>query len=187
MASEVIMPQLGESVVEGTVTKWLKVEGDTVAEFEALLEINTDKVDTEIPSPSSGTLLRVYVNEGQTVNAGTLLAMIGEENLKLPPPCLCLTTLQRGPHRSQDKGKTLDSYPQSSLGLLQSTVSTLDKFRAPGEGGVSQRKISWLTLKPDHPRQLSHGRNRRWASYSDRLKKCSAQSRNQFRQPMAVL
>jgi 2-oxoglutarate dehydrogenase E2 component (dihydrolipoamide succinyltransferase) len=84
MASEVIMPQLGESVVEGTVTKWLKVEGDTVAEFEALLEINTDKVDTEIPSPSSGTLLRVYVNEGQTVNAGTLLAMIGEAGEDVP-------------------------------------------------------------------------------------------------------
>jgi 2-oxoisovalerate dehydrogenase E2 component (dihydrolipoyl transacylase) len=84
MASEVIMPQLGESVVEGTVTKWLKVEGDAVAEFEALLEVNTDKVDTEIPSPSSGTLLRVYVNEGQTVNAGTLLAMIGEAGEDVP-------------------------------------------------------------------------------------------------------
>jgi pyruvate/2-oxoglutarate dehydrogenase complex dihydrolipoamide acyltransferase (E2) component len=84
MASEVIMPQLGESVVEGTVTKWLKTEGEIVTEFEALLEVNTDKVDTEIPSPSSGTLLRVYVHEGQTVNAGTLLAMIGEAGDDVP-------------------------------------------------------------------------------------------------------
>ncbi len=88
MASEVIMPQLGESVVEGTVTKWLKAEGDSVTEFEALLEVNTDKVDTEIPSPSAGTLLRVYVAEGQTVKAGTLLAMIGEVGEAVPdsPP-----------------------------------------------------------------------------------------------------
>src|SRR3972149_6221093 len=77
MSTQVIMPQLGESVVEGTVSKWLKAEGQTVAEFEPLLEINTDKVDTEIPSPASGVLLKVLVPEGQTVQAGTVLAMIG--------------------------------------------------------------------------------------------------------------
>lgn len=78
MATEVIMPQLGESVVEGTVTKWLKQQGDEVEEFEPLVEINTDKVDTEVPSPAGGTVLRVYVDEGETVEAGRLLAMIGE-------------------------------------------------------------------------------------------------------------
>jgi 2-oxoglutarate dehydrogenase E2 component (dihydrolipoamide succinyltransferase) len=71
------MPQLGESVVEGTVTKWLKSEGDSVEEFEPLIEINTDKVDTEVPSPARGTLLKRYIPEGQTVRAGTLLAVIG--------------------------------------------------------------------------------------------------------------
>jgi 2-oxoglutarate dehydrogenase E2 component (dihydrolipoamide succinyltransferase) len=84
MASEVIMPQLGESVVEGTVTKWLKHEGEQVTEFEAILEVNTDKVDTEIPSPAAGTLLRVYVREGETVEAGTLIAMIGEPGEVVP-------------------------------------------------------------------------------------------------------
>ena len=78
MPTNVIMPQLGESVVEGTVTRWLKRAGDTVAEFEALLEVNTDKVDTEIHAPASGTVLRVLVPEGQTVRAGTLLAVIGQ-------------------------------------------------------------------------------------------------------------
>jgi len=77
MPTNVIMPQLGESVVEGTVTRWLKRAGEPVAEFEALLEINTDKVDTEIPAPAGGVLLRVYVAEGETVRAGTLLAVIG--------------------------------------------------------------------------------------------------------------
>ncbi len=78
MATKVVMPQLGESVVEGTVTKWLRQEGETVQEFDALLEVNTDKVDTEIPSPASGTLLKILVAEGTTVNAGTVLAYIGQ-------------------------------------------------------------------------------------------------------------
>jgi 2-oxoglutarate dehydrogenase E2 component (dihydrolipoamide succinyltransferase) len=72
------MPQLGESVVEGTVSKWLKHEGDTVREFDPLMEVNTDKVDTEVPAPASGTLLKVLVPEGTTVKAGTLLAVIGQ-------------------------------------------------------------------------------------------------------------
>lgn len=84
MAIEVIMPQLGESVVEGTVTKWLVNEGDQIEEFEALLEVNTDKVDTEVPAPASGFLLKIYVPEGQTVGAGTLLAAIGEQG-ETPP------------------------------------------------------------------------------------------------------
>ena len=78
MPTNVIMPQLGESVVEGTVTKWLKQEGEAVKEFEPLLEVNTDKVDTEVPAPASGTVLKLYVLEGTTVKAGTLLAAIGQ-------------------------------------------------------------------------------------------------------------
>jgi len=77
MATEVIMPQLGESVVEGTVTKWLKKQHERIQEFEPLVEINTDKVDTEVPSPATGTVLRLFVTEGETVKAGTLLALIG--------------------------------------------------------------------------------------------------------------
>jgi 2-oxoisovalerate dehydrogenase E2 component (dihydrolipoyl transacylase) len=84
MPTNVIMPQLGESVVEGTVSKWLKQEGDSVNEFEPLMEVNTDKVDTEIPSPAAGTLLKLYVPEGTTVKAGTLLAVIGQPGEALP-------------------------------------------------------------------------------------------------------
>lgn len=84
MPTKVIMPQLGESVVEGTVTRWLKREGEQVDEFEALLEINTDKVDSEIPSPASGTLLKVLVPEGTTVQAGTIIAWIGQPGESIP-------------------------------------------------------------------------------------------------------
>jgi len=84
MPIQVIMPQLGESVIEGTITRWLKAPGDGVEEYEPLLEINTDKVDTEIPSPASGVLLASLVPEGATVQAGTLLAWIGQPGDKVP-------------------------------------------------------------------------------------------------------
>lgn len=78
MSIKVVMPQLGESVVEGTVSRWLKREGERINEYEPLLEVSTDKVDTEVPAPASGTVIAIYVQEGQTVEAGSLLALIGE-------------------------------------------------------------------------------------------------------------
>ena len=77
MPVKVIMPQLGESVDEGTITKWLKAVGDSVAEYDALLEVNTDKVDTEVPSPASGVVLEILAAEGTVVHAGEVLAVIG--------------------------------------------------------------------------------------------------------------
>src|SRR3972149_4893014 len=84
MATQVIMPQLGESVVEGTVSKWLKSEGQSVDEFEPLLEINTDKVDTEIPAPASGVRLRRAGPGGQRARAGRVLAMTGAAGGAVP-------------------------------------------------------------------------------------------------------
>ena len=76
-AVDVVMPQMGVSVSEGTITKWLKSEGEQVEADESLLEISTDKVDTEVPSPASGTLTQILVQEGETVEVGTKLAQIG--------------------------------------------------------------------------------------------------------------
>jgi len=76
-AVDVVMPQMGVSVSEGTITKWLKQEGEQVEADEALLEISTDKVDTEVPSPASGTVTQILVQEGETVEVGTKLAQIG--------------------------------------------------------------------------------------------------------------
>ena len=76
---EVKMPALGESVNEGTVTTWLKEEGDEVEEDEAILEVSTDKVDTEVPSPAAGVLTKILVGEDETVEVGTVLAIIGGE------------------------------------------------------------------------------------------------------------
>jgi len=76
-AVDVVMPQMGVSVSEGTITRWLKQEGEHVEADEPLLEISTDKVDTEVPSPASGTLTQILVQEGQTVDVGTKLGQIG--------------------------------------------------------------------------------------------------------------
>lgn len=76
MATPVTMPQLGETVVEGTITKWLKKEGETVDRDEPLFEISTDKVDTEVPSPIAGKIVQIKVPEGETVSVGTELALI---------------------------------------------------------------------------------------------------------------
>src|SRR5438876_1971148 len=76
-AIDVVMPQMGVSGSEGTITKWLKREGEQIEADEPLLEISTDKVDTEVPSPASGTVTQILVQEGETVAVGTKLAQIG--------------------------------------------------------------------------------------------------------------
>jgi pyruvate/2-oxoglutarate dehydrogenase complex dihydrolipoamide acyltransferase (E2) component len=78
-AVDVVMPQMGVSVSEGTITKWLKQEGEHIAADEPLLEISTDKVDTEIPSPAEGVVQQILVREGETVDVGTKLAVIAPE------------------------------------------------------------------------------------------------------------
>ena len=86
-AVDVVMPQMGVSVSEGTITKWLKQEGETIEADESLLEISTDKVDTEVPSPASGVVTQILVQEGETVEVGTKLAVIGgEAGAPVPEP-----------------------------------------------------------------------------------------------------
>ncbi len=84
MSVSVSMPQLGESVTEGTVTRWLKKEGERVEADEPLLEVSTDKVDTEIPSPVAGILRGITVAEDETVEVGAELAVIDEAGAEAP-------------------------------------------------------------------------------------------------------
>ena len=76
MPTDVIMPQLGETVTEGTVSAWHKRVGDPIAEGETLFDVSTDKVDTEIPAPTGGVLTQIFVEAGTTVGVGTCLASI---------------------------------------------------------------------------------------------------------------
>src|SRR5947199_2340433 len=88
MAEEVKMPQMGESIAEGTIVKWLKQVGDAVKRDEPLFEISTDKVDAEIPSPAAGVLTEIKVKEGETVAVNSVVATIGtaaEASVPAPP------------------------------------------------------------------------------------------------------
>ncbi|MFQ5400492.1 MAG: dihydrolipoamide acetyltransferase family protein [Anaerolineae bacterium] len=84
MATKVIMPEMGEGVIEGTVSRWLKKEGDRVEQYEPILEIETDKVTTEATAETEGILLKILVPEGQTVSVGTVLAYIGKAGEEIP-------------------------------------------------------------------------------------------------------
>src|SRR5271170_6945626 len=80
MPTDIVMPQMGESIFEGTITKWLKKAGDKVQRDEPLFEISTDKVDAEIPAPASGVLQDIKVPEGSTVQVNTVVGVIGDGN-----------------------------------------------------------------------------------------------------------
>ena len=77
MSTNVLMPQMGESVAEGTIVRWIKRVGDAIDKDEPLFEISTDKVDAEIPAPDAGTLLAIHVKEGETVPINSVVAVIG--------------------------------------------------------------------------------------------------------------
>src|SRR6266550_4268997 len=85
MATDVLMPQMGESIAEGTVSRWIKKVGDKVERDEPLLEISTDKVDAEIPSPASGTLTEIVVQEGTTVAVNSVVARIAADGESAQP------------------------------------------------------------------------------------------------------
>ncbi len=115
MATNVVMPRLGESVVEGVVSRWLAAVGDRVAKFTPVVEISTDKVDTEIPSPTDGVLLQIVAPAGTTVAVGSIIAVIGEAGEMLPtgperavvappPPVELTPALAATPVRAPDLG-----------------------------------------------------------------------------------
>src|SRR5215210_5287799 len=86
MSTEVVMPQMGESIAEGTITRWMKQVGERVERDEPLFEISTDKVDAEIPSPAAGTLLEIKFKEGETVEVNKVVALIGAEGEQAAAP-----------------------------------------------------------------------------------------------------
>ncbi len=126
MATKVLVPLLGEGVEEVTVIKWLKHEGDSVKELEPLLEVNTDKVDTEIPAPAGGTVLKIVAQEGAPAKVGTVLAFIGNSGESVesaaassivhrPPSTVSTpaTTANPQPSRSTLEGSTVNRPPST--------------------------------------------------------------------------
>ena len=94
MSTPVVMPQMGESIAEGTIVRWIKKVGDSVDRDEPLFEISTDKVDAEIPSPAAGVLTAIAVKEGETVPVNRVVATIGAVGERVPDVPRCLGCLR---------------------------------------------------------------------------------------------
>ena len=147
MPTEIVMPKLGESVVEGTVSKWLLNEGDSVHRFDPILEVTTDKVDTEIPASASGTVLKLLVPEGATVQAGTLLGWIGEVGDPLPKTATAAPGPDHPPTATPSAAATLAPSKMKG-GFLSPVVAKLaaehnvdlDQVKGTGNNGRITKK-----------------------------------------------
>ncbi len=165
--TQVKMPQLGETVIEGTIIKWLKQEGDQVAQDELLFEISTDKVDTEVPSPAAGTLTKILVPEGQTVAVGTDLAVIesgdgvdaatpeaaAEAASKAPPPseapagAAAGTPVQESAPVETPQVEPAASVPAASAPAASSQTAVAARDAKPADGGPRSQILSPLVRK----------------------------------------
>ena len=96
MAIEIIMPKMGESITEGTIIEWKKKIGDSIEKDETILEISTDKVDSEVPSPGSGILLEINVEKNETVDVGTVIGYIGDKGEEKQTPKKNLSSIDSG-------------------------------------------------------------------------------------------
>ena len=150
-AVDVVMPQMGVSVSEGTITKWLKAEGEEIAADESLLEISTDKVDTEVPSPASGVLTQILVPEGETVEVGTKLAVIspegGGEPVDEPPEPATQQAAEESADASGAEGETAtaakveEAPPPPSPEPAAETPAPAAPPQADGDGGGQERSF----------------------------------------------
>ena len=145
MATKVLVPLLGEGVEEVTVIKWLKKEGDAVNELEPLLEVNTDKVDTEIPAPTSGTVLKIIAEEGAPAKVGTILAFIGKpgesvDNTSVSSASVKIESKVEGQKSAQETA-TFDVRPSTDLGFISPVVAKI-----AAEHGVNLQQIQGTGL-----------------------------------------
>jgi pyruvate/2-oxoglutarate dehydrogenase complex dihydrolipoamide acyltransferase (E2) component len=164
MGTQVIMPQLGESVVEGKISRWLKQIGEPVKLYEPLLEVETDKVTTEVTAAGEGTLLKLYVNEGDVVKAGTLIAFIGaagEVDARLDSHPGPLPDGQPSRH-SADTGREREAAAQRGNGssarispvvarIASEYHVDLALVHGTGEGGRVTKKDILAYVGPPHP------------------------------------
>ena len=147
MATKVLVPRLGEGVDEVTVTKWLKQVGDSIKELEPLLEVNTDKVDTEIPAPASGVILSIDMQEGQAAKVGELLAVIGTAGEVVDSGQLVVGSKEKSKvegQKSEAQPATLDLQPSTvpqttshDLGFISPVVAKI-----AAEHGVDLSQVS---------------------------------------------
>ena len=141
------MPQLGETVTEGTILRWAKQVGDSIAEDEVLVEISTDKVDTEVPSPAAGTILEILVPEGETVEVGTRARPHRIREPSRVCTCSCATARTCSRHPSAESTGGITGCPSRSGGLDAIRVSV---ERVTGSVAVSRGPQTGARARPRH-------------------------------------
>lgn len=141
MSTNVVMPQLGESVVEGTIGKWFKQAGDQVEQYESIMEVVTDKVTTEIPAPAAGTVLQILVSEGVTVKAGTVVALIGTADEKVSAP-VAAPKPGNGQTRAPIQPTNLKLTPVVARMIAENNIvaAELAAIQGTGDGGRISKK-----------------------------------------------
>src|SRR4051812_43408528 len=147
MPTDVIMPQMGESIFEGTITKWLKQPGEKVTRDEPLFEISTDKVDAEIPAPASGVLKEIKVQSGATVQVNTVVAVIDESGkaaASAPPPTVASPTPTPAPVGQSTGGATTPAAPTPSAPAASSGPATDIVMPQMGESIFEGTITKWL-------------------------------------------
>ncbi len=150
MATTVSMPQLGETVTEGTILRWAKQVGDAIAEDEVLVEISTDKVDTEVPSPASGTVLEILVNEGDTVSVGTPMVVIGEAGESATPTAAAEPSPVEAPAVESQAAPPAEPVPAPvTAGPGQAVV-------APEPAGEKDEAVETFFAEPDETEKKPH-------------------------------
>ena len=137
--AEITLPQLGETVTEGTITKWFKKVGDSVALDEPLFEVSTDKVDTEVPSPIAGVLTEIRVAEGDTVPVGTVIAVVGDASAAAPAPA---------PAPAPAAAASAPAAPTSTLASSNVSAETPAPAAAPAPAPVASAAGTSTVLSP---------------------------------------
>jgi 2-oxoglutarate dehydrogenase E2 component (dihydrolipoamide succinyltransferase) len=139
MSTQVVMPQMGESVAEGTITKWLKKAGERVERDEPLFEITTDKVDTEVPAPEAGVLEQILVQEGETVAVGTVVATVGDGDTSVAP-----SPAVSSPSTSEPSPEATIQAPTQAVqqSAAQASKEAAGHFRSAHEPKTFQRRAA---------------------------------------------
>src|SRR5438045_3264114 len=191
MAFELKMPKLGESVTEGTIGKWLKQPGDKVNKYDLLVEVQTDKVNTEIPSPVAGTLKEVKVEEGQTVPIGTLLAVFetadGEAAASAPQPAPDQPATQPQPGAAQPPKPSQPGGSQAPPGGYRARMSKTSSRNASRHSS-RPRRVSFRHNRKRRRKRRPRARHRSPRSRetsSSRSRRCVARSRTTWSRPGA--
>lgn len=154
MATKVLVPLLGEGVEEVTITKWLKKEGDSVNELEPLLEVNTDKVDTEIPAPTSGTVLKILAAEGVPAKVGAVLALIGKpgeslEGSSVITPANTESILENQTPVASRETLNLQSSTRQDIGFISPVVAKIAAEHGVNLQGVQGTGLNGRITKSD--------------------------------------